>query len=194
MRYGREPTKERDRRHYAQFQLTAEMRADKEAIMVLASLREFLDGHKTKYVVISHSPAYTAQGIAGLAHISGKVMAKTVIVKLDGSLVMAVIPANFHVDLERLRKAANAKTVALASEEEFKDRFPECETGAMPPFGNLYGLAVFADDSLEKDMEIAFNAGTHRELIQMSWTDFKTLVKPKLTQFAAGRSTETHAA
>jgi len=162
--------------------------------MVLASLREFLDGHKTRYVVISHSPAYTAQGIAGLAHISGKEMAKTVIVKLDGSLVMAVIPANFHVDLQRLGKAANAKTVALASEEEFKDRFPECETGAMPPFGNLYGLAVFADESLEKDKEIAFNAGTHRELIQMNWTDFKTLVKPKLMQFAAVRSADAHAA
>jgi len=158
--------------------------------MALANLTEYLDAHKVAYLVISHSPAYTAQGIAGLAHISGKELAKTVIVRLDGSLAMAVLPAKFHVDLEALRKAAGAKTVALASEEEFQDRFPECETGAMPPFGNLYGLAVFADDSLEKDKEIAFNAGTHRELIRMAWEDFKKLAEPRLLRFAAGRTAE----
>lgn len=112
------------------------------------------------------------------------------IVKLDGKLVMAVLPAKFHVDFELLRKMAHAKTVALASEDEFKDRFPECETGAMPPFGNLYGIPVFADDSLENDKEIAFNAGTHRELIRMTWTDFKKLVQPKVIRFAAGRQAE----
>ncbi len=158
--------------------------------MALASLTEFLDAHSVAYVVISHSPAYTAQGVAGLAHISGKELAKTVIVKLDGKLVMAVLPAKFHVDFELLRKMAHAKTVALASEDEFKDRFPECETGAMPPFGNLYGIPVFADDSLENDKEIAFNAGTHRELIRMTWTDFKKLVQPKVIRFAAGRQAE----
>lgn len=158
--------------------------------MALASLMEYLDEHKARYIVISHSPAYTAQGIAGLAHISGRELAKTVIVRLDSSLAMAVVPAKFHVDLESLRKSAHAKTIALASEEEFKDRFPECETGAMPPFGNLYGLPVFADDSLEKDLEIAFNAGTHRELIRMAWEDFKRLVEPRVIRFAAGRSAE----
>jgi len=94
------------------------------------------------------------------------------------------------VDLMLLRKGAKAKTVALAGEDEFSDRFPECETGAMPPFGNLFGLDVFADDSLERDKEIAFNAGTHRELIRMSWDDFKKLAKPKVISFAAGRSAE----
>lgn len=158
--------------------------------MALATLMEYLDAQKVAYVVISHSPAYTAQGIAGLAHISGKELAKTVIVRLDGKLVMAVLPAKFYVDLMLLRKGAKAKTVALAGEDEFSDRFPECETGAMPPFGNLFGLDVFADDSLEGDKEIAFNAGTHRELIRMSWDDFKKLVKPKVISFAAGRSAE----
>lgn len=158
--------------------------------MALASLMEYLDTHNVAYIVISHSPAYTAQVVAGLAHISGKELAKTVIVKLDGKLAMAVLPAKFHVDLELLRKMANAKTVALASEDEFKDRFPECETGAMPPFGNLYGIPVFADDSLEKDKEIAFNAGTHRELIRMRWEDFKKLAEPKVIRFAAGRQAE----
>ena len=158
--------------------------------MALTSLMEYLDAHNVAYVVISHSPAFTAQGIAGLTHISGKELAKTVIVRLDGKLAMAVIPAKFHVDLDLLRKAANAKSVALATEEEFKDRFPQCETGAMPPFGNLFELDVFADESLEKDKEIAFNAGTHRELIRMAWDDFKKMAKPKVVRFAAGRSAE----
>ena len=108
--------------------------------MALANLKDYLDAHNVAYVVISHSPAFTAQGIAGLVHISGKELAKTVIVKLDDKLVMAVLPAKFHVDLEALKRAANAKNAQLASEEEFSGRFPDCETGAMPPFGNLYGL------------------------------------------------------
>lgn len=158
--------------------------------MALTSLKEYLDSHNIKYVVISHSPAYTAQGIAGLAHIPGKELAKTVMVILDGTLTMTVLPASFRVDLVSLRKATNAKTVSLASEEDFKDRFPLCETGAMPPFGNLYGLAVFADESLTKDKEIAFNAGSHRELVRMAWEDFQKLVEPKVIRFAAGRSIE----
>jgi Ala-tRNA(Pro) deacylase len=156
--------------------------------MALSSLMEFLDSHNVRYVVISHSPAYTAQGVAGLTHISGKELAKTVIVNLDGKLVMAVVPAMFHVDLASLKRITRAKTVVLAAEEEFKDRFPECETGAMPPFGNLYGIPVFADESLARDKEIAFNAGTHRELIRMSWEDFEKLVEPKVIRFAAGKA------
>jgi Ala-tRNA(Pro) deacylase len=109
-------------------------------------------------------------------------------VKMDGNLVMAVLPANYHVDLQALRRAAKVNTVELASEEEFQDRFPQCETGAMPPFGNLFGMPVFADESLEKDKEIAFNAGTHRELIRMMWDDYKNLVSPTILRFAAGRT------
>jgi Ala-tRNA(Pro) deacylase len=156
--------------------------------MALASLTEFLDTHNVRYILISHSPAYTAQGIAGLTHIPGKELAKTVIVKLDGKLVMAVVPATYHVDLALLKKATNAATVVLASEEEFRDRFPECETGAMPPFGNFYGIPVYAEESLARDKEIAFNAGTHRELIRMSWQDYEKLVVPKVIRFAAGRA------
>lgn len=158
--------------------------------MALERLTDYLDAHRVKYMVISHSPAYTAQGIAGLAHIPGKELAKTVMVKLDGTMAMAVLPAKYHVDLASLRRAANAKTAALATEDEFKDRFMECETGAMPPFGNLYGLEIFADVSLEDDKEIAFNAGTHRELIRMTWEDFKRLAGPKMVRFAAGQAAE----
>jgi len=158
--------------------------------MPLASLMNYLDEHGVGYVVITHSPAVTAQGIAGLAHIPGQELAKTVIVKLDGSFVMAVIPAKYHVDLALLKKNAKAKTAVLASEEEFQGLFPDCETGAMPPFGNLFGLTVFVEETLEKDKEIAFNAGTHRELIRMAWADFKRLVEPKVIRFAAGCSLE----
>jgi Ala-tRNA(Pro) deacylase len=113
-----------------------------------------------------------------------------VIIKLDGKPVMAVLPAKYHVDLMLLRKKAKAETVGLATEEDFQGIFPGCETGAMPPFGNLFGLSVYADESLEKDKEIAFNAGTHRELIRMPWDEFKRLVEPKVISFAAGRPAE----
>lgn len=151
--------------------------------MPLSSLREYLDKHNLKYIVISHSPAFTAQGIAALAHVPGKDVAKTVMVKLDGTLVMAVLPASFHVDLALFQKETKAQTAQLASEEDFKDRFPECETGAMPPFGNLYGMDVFAEESLAKDKEIAFNACSHRELIRLSWEDYAKLVKPRMLSF-----------
>jgi Ala-tRNA(Pro) deacylase len=158
--------------------------------MALSSLVDYLDKNAVKYTVISHSPAYTAQGIAALTHISGKELAKTVMVKLDGRLVMAVLPATSHVNLGLLKRAANAKSAELASEAEFKDLFLECETGAMPPFGNLYGMDVFADESLAQEKEIAFNAGSHRELIRLAWEDFEELANPKVSNFAAGRSAE----
>ena len=154
--------------------------------MSLTTLRKFLDAHYVKYIVISHSPAYTAQGIAALTHIPGKELAKTVVVKIDRKLAMAVLPASVHVDLRLLKKAAGAKTVELAVEAEFKDRFPDCETGAMPPFGNLYGLDVFADESLAQDRELTFNAGSHRELVRLTWEDFVKLVKPAVVAFATG--------
>jgi Ala-tRNA(Pro) deacylase len=151
--------------------------------MPLTSLREYLDKHNIKYIVMSHSPAFTAQGIAALAHIPGKNLAKTVMVKLDGKLVMAVVPASFHVDLALLKDETKSKDAQLASEADFKDRFAECETGAMPPFGNLYGIDVFADESLSRDKEIAFNACSHRELIRLAWDDYAKLVKPRLMSF-----------
>jgi Ala-tRNA(Pro) deacylase len=155
--------------------------------MALARLKEFLDGHNTKYATISHSVAYTASEIAALTHIPGKELAKTVIVKVDGRLAMAVLPASSQVDLSRLKAAADAADAVLASEREFKDIFPDCETGAMPPFGNLYDLPVFADESLSRDKGIAFNAGSHRELVQMAWEDFARLVRPQIANFATGK-------
>ena len=153
--------------------------------MHLNKVRTFLDEQHVKYVVISHSKAYTAQGIAAISHISGKELAKTVIVKLDGVLGMAVLPASFQVDLLALKRAVGVRDVGLASEREFKEHFPDCETGAMPPFGNLYGIPVYVDETLAEDREIAFNAGSHYELIKLSYADFERLVHPVALDFAA---------
>jgi Ala-tRNA(Pro) deacylase len=153
--------------------------------MPLQKLKEFLDSENVRYVVISHSPAYTAAGIAALAHIPGKELAKTVIVKIDGALAMAVVSASQHVDLRLLKDATFAKNVNLATEDEFKERFPDCEVGAMPPFGNLYGMPVFADEILSRDKEIAFNAGSHRELVRIAWEDFEKLVQPRVLKIAS---------
>jgi Ala-tRNA(Pro) deacylase len=155
--------------------------------MLVEALREFLDRSRIKYVVISHSSAHTAQEIAASAHIPGRAMAKTVIVKLDGRLAMAVLPASEMIDLELLADAAFAQQAELAEEEEFGDRFPECELGAMPPFGNLYGMDVYVADSLAEDEEIAFNAGSHTDLVRMAYPDYARLVKPRILRFGAPR-------
>lgn len=155
--------------------------------MPVEKLRELLDRNRIKYVVISHSPAHTAQEIAASAHIPGSEMAKTVVVKLDGRLAMAVLPASELVDLELLADAAFAQKAELADEAEFGDRFPDCELGAMPPFGNLYGMDVYVADSLAEDEEIAFNAGSYTELVRMAYPDYARLVKPRILRFGAPR-------
>jgi Ala-tRNA(Pro) deacylase len=146
-------------------------------------LREFLDTNRVKYIKIEHSPAYTAQEIAATAHIPGKELAKSVIVKLDGQMVMAVLPADHRIDFDKLREVSGAGKVTLADESEFSELFPDCSLGAMPPFGNLYGMDVLVDESLTKGDKIAFNACTHTELIRLSYRDFAALVKPKVFRF-----------
>ncbi len=154
--------------------------------MPAKKLKEFLDRNKVKYVAISHSPSYTAQEIAASAHVPGREMAKTVIVKVDGRMAMAVLPAPHKVDFKLLKNALGASSVELATEKEFSDRFPECEPGAMPPFGNLYDMDVYVAQKLTEDHEIAFNAGSHTELVKLSYGDFARLVKPKVVKFAQG--------
>ena len=148
--------------------------------MPTTKLKEFLNAHGVAHSVIPHPLAFTATSVAGAAHIPGKEMAKTVVVNLDGRLAMAVVPATRKVDLERLRQATGAVSAELAPEREFIGDFPECEPGAMPPFGNLYGMRVFVEPHLAADEQIAFNAGTHTELISMAYQDFERLVHPKL--------------
>ncbi len=157
--------------------------------MPVQKLKEYLDRHGIKYVTITHSPAYTAQMIAAAAHIPGKELAKTVMVTLDDEMAMAVLPSSMMVDLERLLEAAGVEKARLATEAEFKDLFPECEVGAMPPFGNLWDMPVYVDPSLAEDEEIAFNAGSHVELIKLAYQDFARLVRPKSIPLAAMSTT-----
>jgi Ala-tRNA(Pro) deacylase len=152
--------------------------------MPVQRLKDFLDEHQVKYVVISHSRAFTTQEIAAATHIPGKELAKTVIVDIDGQTAMAVLPGSQQVDLALLRDALGAERVTLAKEAAFKDRFPGCDLGAMPPFGNLYGMPVYVADSLTEDEEIAFNAGSHDQLVKMAYRDFERLVQPEVMRFA----------
>jgi Ala-tRNA(Pro) deacylase len=147
--------------------------------MPVKKLKEYLDGQRIKYVTISHSRAFTAMEVAESAHVPGGELAKTVMVKLDGRIAMAVLPSTRMVDLNLLRESAGAEEAMLATEAEFKSLFPDCETGAMPPFGNLYGMEVYVSPSLAQDDQIAFNAGSHTEVMRLEYQDFERLVKPK---------------
>lgn len=142
----------------------------------------FSDEH-VSYVTIPHSTTYTAQETAASAHVRGIEFAKTVIVKIDGRLAMAVLPAQYKINLGLLKRELDAKCVELALEEDFRGLFPGCETGAMPPFGNLYGMEVYVEDSLLDDKEITFNAGSHSELVKILYQDFMKLVAPKIARF-----------
>ena len=152
--------------------------------MPVQKLKEFLDSQKIKYVSINHSEAHTAQEVAASAHVPGKELAKTVMVKLDGQIAMAVVPASFNVDFDLLKKASGAQTADLAAEADFKDLFGTCDVGAMPPFGNLYGMDVYVGESLAEDEEIGFNACSHTELIRLSFADFKRLVNPTIAKIS----------
>jgi Ala-tRNA(Pro) deacylase len=151
--------------------------------MPVRKLKEFLDREKIKYISIVHSPAFTAQEVAASAHVTGRELAKIVIVELDGQMAMAVLPADRKIVLQDLREVTGCEDVRFASEEAFKRRFPDCETGAMPPFGNLYGMDVYMAASLEQNEEIAFNAGSHTEIIKMGFKDFERLVQPRVVSF-----------
>jgi Ala-tRNA(Pro) deacylase len=155
------------------------------AAMPVKRLKEFLDSHQVKYVSITHSPAFTAQEIAASAHIPGKELAKAVMIKIDGRMAMAVLPASYKIDFDLLEETLRAQRIELATEQEFKSLFPECEIGAMPPFGKLYGLETYVADTLAEDEWIAFNAGSHTELIKMSYEDFMRLAEPTVVEIAA---------
>jgi Ala-tRNA(Pro) deacylase len=153
-------------------------------------VKKFLDENGVSYSTMSHPTAYTAQETAASAHVPGKELAKVVILKADDRFVMAVLPAPFQVDLNKFRAVAGASHLSLATEDEFESLFPRCETGAMAPFGNLYDLDVFVDKTLKEDEDIYFNAGTHSEAVQMKYSDYEILVRPKIADFRAEAEVE----
>ncbi len=152
---------------------------------VAKKLRAFLDEHRVRYWVLKHHEEFTSQQIAQALHIPGQELAKVVIVKAGGELIMAVLPASLLVDLEAFARAAGVEQAELATEEEFKGSFPDCEVGAMPPFGNLYDMKVLVDKNLTEDEEIVFEAGNHKEAIKIAYSDFAELARPIVAEYAA---------
>ncbi|ARU58766.1 MAG: YbaK/EbsC family protein [Pseudomonadales bacterium] len=146
--------------------------------MPVQQLKEYLDEQQIRYVSVQHSPAFTAQEIAHSAHIRGDRLAKTVIIDIDGKMAMVVLPASYRIRWDKFMNAMGTDFIELADEDEFKDAFPGCEVGAMPPFGNLYSMNIYLCDALAQHEEIAFSAGTHSETIKMSYQDYISLACP----------------
>jgi Ala-tRNA(Pro) deacylase len=150
----------------------------------IAMIHDFLHEAHVPYTVVPHRPAFTAQDEAAATHVPGRDWAKVVVCYIDGDPVEAVVPATAVVDLEQLLQLAGGKTIRLAQEAELQRLFPDCELGAMPPFGPLYGQTVYVDAELASEPEIVFNAGTHRDAIAMRWNDFVKMVNPIVGKFA----------
>jgi Ala-tRNA(Pro) deacylase len=158
-----------------------------EAAMIQKRLTEFLDSHHIKYVHIHHSPAFTAREVAVSAHLPFREVAKTVVLATHGVYFLAILPASEMIDLPLLRELLEKQDLRLASESELNALFPECEVGAMPPFGNLFQMDVIVSPPLTEDEEIAFNAGSHRDMVRMSYADYERLVDPKVLPFSTPR-------
>lgn len=157
--------------------------------MSLSRLRRYLDKNSIQYALLPRSPISAAEELAVSVHVPMREWAKTVVVKIDGELAMAVLPASFRIDFELFKREAHVKSVQLATEDEYHHLFPECEIGAMPPIGNLYGLEVFVDEVLSRNKEIMFNAWSRHALVRMPWGDFERLTRPKIIRLATGRAT-----
>jgi Ala-tRNA(Pro) deacylase len=155
---------------------------------ILKRLKEMLDEAKVPYEVYNHALAYTAQEIAAKQHFSGNEMAKVVMLEADDKLVMGVLRGNDKISLHAVGDSLGARHVRLATEDEFIARFPDCEIGAMPPFGNLFGVEVYADPALEKDEYIYFNAGNHVQTVRLKYKDFARMVKPEIVRLVGERS------
>lgn len=151
---------------------------------VARKLKEFLDTSKAPYKLSTHQEVYTAQEIAASLHVKGQYLAKVVIIKSKDKLLMVTLPASHKVNIEKVKTLLKDPEARFATEAEFKSAFPDCDVGAMPPFGHLYNLELYADKSLTKDEEIIFQAGSHVETVRMKYKDFEKLAKPKMAEFA----------
>ena len=152
--------------------------------MLSPRLHNFLDERHGHYTALTHDRTITAHQTAAAAHIGHQHFAKTVMLKVDGKLAMMVMPASYRIDLVRLSRALGGRLVELALESEFRDAFPDCELGAMPPFGHLYGMPVYVDSRLIGQTEIAFNAGSHTDVVRMPYDEFERLAQPQLLWLA----------
>jgi Ala-tRNA(Pro) deacylase len=151
---------------------------------ILKKLKDYLEKNGVSYEVGFHPEVFTAQEIAAAQHVRGKEMAKVVMVKADGKKLMLVLPASYQIDMKKLKKVLKCKKVSMAKEKDFEELFPDCEVGAMPPFGNLYNLEVWVDQVLTEDASIVFQAGNHIETVRIKYTDYARLVSPKVGDFS----------
>jgi Ala-tRNA(Pro) deacylase len=158
--------------------------------MPVQRLINFLEQNEIHYTLISHSDTYTAAATGAVTHIPGREIAKTVMVRIDGTPAMAVVPGSRHLDLNALKKELRSKNVQLMTEQEFASAFPDCDIGAMPPLGVLYKLPVYVDERLGREAEIVFNAGTHHELVRIAYKDFERLQHPQVVRIASLTASE----
>ena len=147
-------------------------------------LKDYLEKNQVPYQTGVHQPVYTSQEIAATMHVPGKELAKVVMVKADGKMVMLVLPASYRVDTKKVKKVLKCKRLGIAKEKDFEAIFPDCEVGAMPPFGNLYNLEVWVDQVLAEDEFIVFQAGSHVETLKIKYNDYARLVNPKMGDFS----------
>lgn len=147
-------------------------------------LKELLDRERVEYQHVPHPEVFTMPEVAAVEHEKGRHVIKTVALRADGELVLAAVPAALKVDEKALAKLMKAKEVVAAEEHEFANAFPDCEVGAMPPFGDLYGVPLWLDKRLTECDEVVFNAGTHTDTIKMAFADFKRLASPEIGEFA----------
>jgi len=150
-------------------------------------LEAYLREKQVPFEVRHHPRAVTAQEVAASEHIPGKMLAKTVMVLADGKMVMLALPAPYQVDMDKAATVLGVEHVRLAKEEEFEDTFPDCDVGAMPPFGNLYEVPVCVEATLAEDETIVFRAGTHTDTMSVSYGDFERLAEPTIAEFAASK-------
>ena len=147
-------------------------------------LEQYLRENGVGFEVMTHSQAFTMQEVAAALHVPGKQVAKVVIVCADEEMAMLVLPAPYRLNTAKAGKLLGVKGVRLAKEKEFTDLFPDCATGAMPPFGNLYDVPVYVDQSLAEESNIVFRIGTHRETMKVAYADFSRLAQPTVAEFA----------
>lgn len=149
-----------------------------KAVAIVARLQHYLEENRVPYRASHHPEAFTSQEVAEVSHIPGKHLAKVVMVKIPGSLAMAVVPSTRHVNLDKLKALMHVPELELAREEEFAPRLPDCRPGTMPPFGNLYGLRVYVDEEIARQPELVFQAGTHEDVASLAYLHFARLVRP----------------
>jgi Ala-tRNA(Pro) deacylase len=151
---------------------------------ILHSLQRLLDDNHVPYEVHAHRQSFTARDTAAADHVPPSEMAKVLVLRGRDRLLIAVLPASHMLDLDRLRETVGDPQLRLASEREFGEAFPSCEPGAIPPFGELFGMTVWVDDSLGRERETVFNGGNHRETVHLAYCDFVRLAKPQFGEFS----------